>query len=67
MDINVKIKSFKNPRREKEKHYYNPKFTGLKKLGLKPTLMTEKVLTNMINLVIRYKKINQDIILPRVR
>ena len=66
--INVKIKSLKNPRQEKEKHYYNPKFTGLKKLGLKPTLMTEKVLTDMINLVIKYKKkINQNIILPRVK
>ena len=65
--INVKIESLKNPRQEKEKHYYNPKFTGLKKLGLKPTLMTEKLLINMLNLVIKYKsKINQKIILPRV-
>ena len=68
LGINVKIKSLTNPRQEKEKHYYNPKFTGLKKLGLKPTLMTEKVLTNMLNLVTKYKKkINQNIILPRVR
>lgn len=67
LDINVKINTLKNPRQEKENHYYNPKFTGLKKLGLKPTLMTEKLLINMLNLVIKYKsKINQKIILPRV-
>ena len=67
LDINVQIKPLKNPRQEKERHYYNPKFTGLKKLGLKPTLMSEKILTNMLNLVIKHKsKINQNIILPRV-
>ena len=67
ININVKIKSVKNPRVEKEKHYYNPKYTGLKKMGLKPTLMTEKVLIEMLNIVIKYKnKINHKIILPRV-
>ena len=66
-DIKVKIKSVKNPRIEKERHYYNPKFTGLKKLGLKPTLMTEKVLIDMLHLVKKYKdQINHKIILPRV-
>ncbi len=67
LDINVQIKPLRNPRQEKEKHYYNPKFTGLKKLGLKPTLMSESVLTNMLNLVIKHKsRINQKIILPRI-
>ncbi len=67
LNIKVQIKPLKNPRQEKERHYYNPKFTGFKKLGLKPTLMSEKILTNMLNLVIKHKsKINQNIILPRV-
>ena len=28
---------------EKEEHYYNPKFTGLKALGLEPHLLTGDV------------------------
>ena len=67
LNINIKINAVKNPRREKENHYYNPKFTGLKKLGLKPTFMSEKILTKMLDIVINYKsKINKKIILPRV-
>ncbi len=65
--LNVKIKSINNPRKEKEKHYYNPKYTGLKKLGLKPNYMSEEVIITMLNFVHKYKKkIDSNIIKPRV-
>ena len=33
-----------NPRLEKEKHYYNAKNNGLKKLGLKAELLDENII-----------------------
>ena len=68
IDISVEINSIKNPRIEKEKHYYNPKFTGFKKLGLIPNYMKEEVLIEMLSLVQRYKKnIKTKLILPRIK
>ncbi len=68
MGINVKIKSIPNPRKEAEEHYYNPKYTGLKDLGLKPNLMTEEVLAGMMKTVIHFKdKIDKSKIMPRVK
>jgi|TARA_Y100000389_G_scaffold153891_1_gene154258 UDP-sulfoquinovose synthase len=66
IELNVKIKSIKNPRIEKEKHYYNAKNSGMKKLGLKPTLLTDKVIIEMAQYVISNKKhINNKIINPK--
>ena len=66
IELNVKIKAIKNPRIEKEKHYYNAKNTGMKKLGLKPTLLTDKVIIEMAQYVISNKKhINNKIISPK--
>ena len=57
-----------NPRKEKEEHYYNPKFTGLKALGLEPHLLTDDVLGAMIEEVARHKdRIRTERIFPRVR
>jgi UDP-sulfoquinovose synthase len=65
--LNVEIKSIPNPRIEAEEHYYNPTYTGLKELGLKPHFMTEDVLTRMLELIIRFKgNIAPAKILPRV-
>lgn len=55
LGIEVQVKSIENPRKEKEEHYYNPKHTGLIDLGLKPTLLTDAVLTQMMGHVIKYK------------
>ena len=68
MDIDVKIKSLPNPRIELEEHYYNPASLGLVELGLKPHLLTDEVLVQMMELVRRRKTdIRNDIILPRTQ
>jgi UDP-sulfoquinovose synthase len=55
MGFDVKINSVENPRIEAEDHYYNPVHTGLLELGLKPHYLTEEVLTEMLELALRYK------------
>ena len=47
--LSVQIKSIENPRKERENHYYNPKYSGLLELGLTPNYMTESVLGEMID------------------
>jgi UDP-sulfoquinovose synthase len=51
----VEISHIKNPRKEAEDHYYNPTYTGLKELGLKPHYLTDEVLTEMFKIVEQYK------------
>ena len=64
----VEIASVPNPRLEQEEHYYNPKFTGLASLGLQPSLLTQDVLTGMLQTVAAYRdRIDAGKILPRVR
>jgi len=68
IDIDVKIKSIENPRKEAEDHYYNAAHTGLVELGLKPHFMSEEVLINMLERIIAHKDaISSDRIMPRVR
>jgi UDP-sulfoquinovose synthase len=68
LGLRAEIRSVPNPRKEKEEHYYNPKVTGLKALGLQPHLLTDDVLGAMIEEVGRHKdRINTGRILPRVR
>lgn len=64
LGYDVQIKHYENPRVEKEDHYYNPKYTGLLELGLKPHYLTDEVLTDMFKVVERYKDfINKNAIL----
>lgn len=66
--LEVTIKSIPNPRKEPEAHYYNPIYTGLKKLGLQPNYMTEGVLIGMLNILNEYKSnIDDSKIFPRVK
>jgi len=51
----VEIQHLPNPRKEAEEHYYNPKYTGLLELGLKPHYLTDKVLERMFKIVEKYK------------
>ncbi len=51
----VEVKNYENPRVEKEEHYYNPKYTGLLELGLKPHYLTDEVLGEMFRIVEEYK------------
>jgi len=68
ININVEVDTIENPRKEMEGHYYNAMNSGLITLGLKPNLLTEDVIVDMLNTVNRYKdKINIDKILPRVK
>lgn len=53
--LDVKIKNIQNPRKEMEEHYYNPTHTGLIGLGLKPHLLTQDVLIEMMNFVKKHK------------
>lgn len=61
--LNVQIKSIANPRKEAEDHYYKPAHTGLLELGLKPHLLNNEVLHEMIQTVLLHKdNINKDAI-----
>ncbi len=57
-----------NPRKEAEDHYYNPAHTGLLELGLEPNQLTDDVLAQMMETVIRHKDaINKDVIFRGVK
>ena len=61
MGMKVNIKKIKNPRKEKENHYYNPTYKGLKEMGIKPKLLTNEIIKKMISEVLKYKNnINKD-------
>ena len=55
LGLNVEIQHIENPRLEAEAHYYNPRHTGLLDLGLSPYYLSEDVLVEMMEYVIKYK------------
>ena len=66
--LGVEVKSIENPRKEAEEHYYNPKHSGLLELGLEPHYMTDGVIGEMLEQVVRHKdRIDGRRILPRVK
>ena len=68
LGIKTEIKSLKNPRIEKEKHYYKVENNHLRKLGFKPTRKIEETVEIMIKDLIKNKKIilkNKKTILPK--
>ena len=68
LGYDVKINHIENPRKEKEEHYYNPKYTGLLELGLQPHYLTDDVLEGMFKVVGKYKDcINRDAIFRGVK
>ena len=68
IDIDVVITKINNPRKEKEKHYYNAKNNSLMKLGLKPTLLTNDEIIKIAQYVLKYKKnIDKSIINPKTK
>jgi UDP-sulfoquinovose synthase len=57
----VTIEHIKNPRIEKEDHYYNVKYTGLMDLGLKPHYLTNEIIESFFLITDKYKnRINRD-------
>jgi len=68
LGLNVEVKNIENPRKEAEEHYYNPVHTGLIDMGLKPHYLTDEVLAEMLEFVLKYReRINKGYILPRVK
>jgi UDP-sulfoquinovose synthase len=68
LGYNVKIEKIDNPRKEKEDHYYNVKYTGLLDLGLTPHYLTEEVLKEFFTIVDRYRdRINKDNFIKGIR
>ncbi len=66
--IKSKIKNLENPRTEQEDHYYKPKNESLIKLGLKPTMIGDNVLPNMMKKALQYKdRILEQTILPTIK
>jgi len=56
LGLNVKIKSVKNPRVEKEKHFYKLEHNRLRKLGFKPTRKVNNTIDLMLQDLMPYKK-----------
>lgn len=68
LGLRVKLQNVDNPRKEQEEHYYNPVHQGLLNLGLKPHMMTDDVVAEMLEQVLRHREqIVVERILPRVR
>ncbi|TLD42972.1 MAG: UDP-sulfoquinovose synthase [Candidatus Jettenia ecosi] len=68
LGYNIKVDHIENPRKEKEEHYYNPKYTGLLELGLKPNYLTDEVLAGIFRVVERYKgRINREAIFRGIK
>jgi UDP-sulfoquinovose synthase len=55
LGLKVAIQSVENPRIEGEEHYYNPAHAGLLDLGLEPHHLTDEVLAEMIEAVLRHQ------------
>ena len=67
LGLNVEVKSIKNPRKEAEEHY-NAAHSGLIELGLEPHYLTNEVMVDMLETVLRNKnKIDLNKIMPRVK
>jgi Nucleoside-diphosphate-sugar epimerases len=63
----VEIKHIKDPRVELEEHYFHAKHTKLQKLGLKPHLLNEDVIRNILHIVLEYKDhVIMENIMPKV-
>jgi UDP-sulfoquinovose synthase len=68
MGLKVKINHVSNPRIEQENHYYNAKHSALLQLGLKPHLLTDDVLSNMIQIALLNKdRVDESKIMPTVK
>ena len=68
INLNLKINNIPNPRVELEDHYYNVVHKSLKEKGLKPIKLSEEMIIQFIEHIMKYKsKIDVEKILPRVQ
>lgn len=66
LGLDVEIGEFPNPRTEAAEHYYNPVHTKLLDLGLKPTLLSDDLVTDTLRTLLHYKdRVVTDAIAPR--
>jgi len=56
LGLNVTINNIENPRKEQEEHYYNPSHTGLIDLGLKPNLLTQDTLIELLEYALSHRE-----------
>ncbi len=64
----VRIEPIRDPRVEREQHYYNAKHTGLRDLGLKPHLLSDELVESMLATIQRYKdRVVRDRIVPQIQ
>jgi UDP-sulfoquinovose synthase len=62
------VKSIPNPRKEAEKHYYNPSYQGLQNIGVQPHYLTDEVMNGLFDVVEKYRdNIRKDIIFKGVK
>ncbi len=67
LGLEVGIRSVPNPRKEREEHFYQPAHDGLATLGLKPHVLSDDRLAEMIEFVLRHRDaVDVGKILPRV-
>jgi UDP-sulfoquinovose synthase len=57
LGLKVEIQHVANPRIEAEAHYYHPRHTGLLDLGLTPHYLSEDVLVEMMEFIIKHKNL----------
>jgi len=55
LGLDVEIGELENPRSEAEDHYYNPTHTRLIDLGLKPTLLSEDLVSDTLTTLRKYQ------------
>ena len=66
--LDVKVDQIENPRVEREEHYYNAKHSKLVDLGLEPNLLTETVLDDMLETILRHNTaVDTSTLLPSIR
>jgi UDP-sulfoquinovose synthase len=68
LGLDVEIAEVDNPRTEAQEHYYNPTHTKLLDLGLKPTLLSEDLVSDTLRTLQKYKgRAILDAIDPRTK
>jgi UDP-sulfoquinovose synthase len=66
--LDTKIDSVENPRVEQENHYYNAKHSKFEDMGLKPNLLTDDVVDNMLAIArANNSTVNREMFIPRIK
>lgn len=68
LGYDVKVDHLENPRKEAEKHYYNPTYQGLLEIGVQPHYLTDDVLAGMFHMVEQHKQnFRRDVIFRGIK